>query len=168
MGSGSHRPWREGELLVRPARQEHTRNLADRLSEDDAAELYAAFGLGPRDGLDMCHAMSDEVWTAVKDDGMVGALWGLRCYPTTAGANVWLACDPSEITRAPISFTHIVKEQLRLFSEKNGILYGYADERNQDHLRWLRRLGFEMTRLIPEYGHEKRPFYEFSGEFTEE
>lgn len=47
------------------------------------------------------------------------------------------------------------------FHRRTPLLTNCVDARNTLHLSWLKRSGFVITRLHPEWGVERRPFYEF-------
>ena len=41
------------------------------------------------------------------------------------------------------------------------VLYNYVYAENLAAIKWLKALGFTFVNLHPEYGHMKKPFYEF-------
>ena len=41
------------------------------------------------------------------------------------------------------------------------VLYNYVYAENTSAIKWLKALGFTFIKLHPEYGHLKKPFYEF-------
>lgn len=161
MEPGSRRPWRAGEILIREATKDDALDLAGRLAGPDRREIKTITGKDAKDGLLWCHAVSDECWCGVTEEGDVLAMWGVVVNPGPA-TNVWLLCAP-EVRRAPVAFSRIVQEQLRTFANRYGPLFARADARNEDHLRWIERIGFKVNQIIPEYGVEGLPFYEYVG-----
>jgi len=135
--------------------------IADKMAPADVAELYALSGLDPLEGMMKSHALSDESWVLESDDLGILAMWGVVKDEGPA-ANIWLICSP-EVKAAPISFSKIVKEQVLAMADRIGVLYCYADGRNVDHHRWLKRIGFRETRVLLSFGFEKRTFHEFMG-----
>ena len=41
------------------------------------------------------------------------------------------------------------------------ILYNVVYAENESAIKWLKTLGFTFVKLHPEYGHMKKPFFEF-------
>ena len=162
MVSGTRRPWREGTVLIREATLEDAGAIAAKMATADVAELYALSGLEPREGMMKSHAISDESWALESDTLGILSMWGVVKDDEGPAANIWLICSP-EVKAAPISFSKIVKEQVLSMADRFGILYCYADGRNTDHHRWLKRIGFHETRVLLAFGFEKRTFHEFIG-----
>lgn len=150
--------------MIRPATAEDCIDFAPKIAAEDADEIRAACGLNPIQGFLAAHAMATESW-ALEVDGEVVALYGLR-KDTDFSAVVWLICSP-RVKEAPITFTKMVHAELDRMSNQYGLLHGYADERNEGHLDWLESVGFKFTNVLEDFGPEKRPFYEFAGQFGE-
>lgn len=49
---------------------------------------------------------------------------------------------------------------LTLFHRSYPVLGNYVDERNEVHIRWLKRVGFTVIKRHPHFGFEQRPFLE--------
>ena len=46
-------------------------------------------------------------------------------------------------------------------SIKENVLYNCVYAENRSAIKWLKTLGFTFVKLHPEYGHMKKPFFEF-------
>lgn len=165
MGDRTRRPWGKGSLIIREATTEDVVKFAPTIADEDAAEMRAIAGLDPTDGFLWAHSESDESYCAeVIGTGEIAAMWGAKNNGPAAA--VWLICGPP-VKACPVSFTRVVHEELRRLSDRYGVLYGFADERNHDHLHWLERVGFVFTRTHENFGPEERTFFEFAGSFKD-
>lgn len=45
--------------------------------------------------------------------------------------------------------------------QKENVLYNCVYAENRSAIKWLKALGFTFVKFIPEYGHMKKPFFEF-------
>lgn len=86
------------------------------------------------------------------------------CVPVdeTSGS-VWLL-GSDDLTQPPLRKQFLAEgrvwlNQLHAFRP---LLFNFVDARNTVHIRWLRWMGFTFLRLHPEYGVERRPFWEFA------
>lgn len=165
MGNRTCTPWGKDNLIVRPMVALDAHKFAPVIVEDDENEIRALVGLDPLPAFLWAYAISDEAYAAeIEEDGDIIALWGVQNLLVTPSASIWLICSP-RIKEHPLTFQRIAKGTLGLLSSRYGALLGVADERNQHHLRWLKSLGFTIRRALPEYGAEKRTFYQFEGVF---
>ena len=159
------RRWGSETLSIRPAVALDAHRFAPVIAEEDADEIRALTGLDPLEGFLCAHASSDEDYAAeLSPSGDIIGFWGAKDLKVTRSASVWLICSP-RVKEHPIIFQRLVRGTLKDLSMKYGLLLGVGDERNQHHLRWVNSLGFKITRTLPEYGAERRTFYEFGGRF---
>lgn len=161
MGSSDTKPRVEGELLVRTATSDDCVRIVPELTISDYDEIEATMGLSPQDGLLAAYARSTEAFV-IERNGQVVAIGGLveDEDPDVPFANVWMLATP-KVRKVPISFTKVIRAWLSEYATKYGALYGYADARNKDHIKWIARNGFTIIRIVEEMGPQKRPFYEF-------
>ena len=52
-------------------------------------------------------------------------------------------------------------EWVKVMQKQYKVLLNYIDARNSYAFKWLKFLGFEFTKDVPNYGYEKRTFIEF-------
>ena len=45
--------------------------------------------------------------------------------------------------------------------QKENVLYNSVYAENKSAIKWLKTLGFTFVKFNPEYGHMKKPFFEF-------
>ena len=45
--------------------------------------------------------------------------------------------------------------------QKENVLYNSVYAENRSAIKWLKTLGFTFVKFNPEYGHMKKPFFEF-------
>lgn len=145
---------------TRPSQVFDVHQVAQRMREEDVAELRAANGVGPHDGLIRGFCESSLCLTIVHNDQPIG-MCGVRAddhYPELG--YVWLLATPDlpKITRDFVRQTPAVLAQ---FHKRYPVLTNLVDERNAVHIRWLQRVGFTFINRHPQAGFEQRPFLEF-------
>lgn len=86
--------------------------------------------------------------------------FGMNEYDEDSGL-VWMLATP-EISRSARSVLHWTPQVLTGWHQCRPLLFNYVDARNELHIRWLKRIGFNFLRLVPAFGAEQRPFYEFA------
>lgn len=167
MGNGSGQPRRGADLEVRRANADDMPIIANDLDPEYQRELQALVGEHHVQALFLCHALSDES-SVLCHDGVPIAVWGVQRIDDedTPYAEVWMISSRG-VRKVPVSFTKIVREQLKELSDRFGVLVGYVDARNTNHIRWIERTGFTLTTLFPATDDCPAPFYEFQGSFSD-
>lgn len=133
--------------------------LAPRLRQADVDELRAGSATSPHDALTEGLLHSDPCWTACTDDGTPVVMFGVVPVEPNVGS-VWMLSS-DVIYDYQFSFFKISKRMLDRFNKKWRVMFNACDERNTDHIEWMRRLGYTFIARHPEFGVEKRPFIEF-------
>lgn len=160
MGSPDRRP--RDEAVVGPALTADVLRSIDDLGEDCLLELESLTGLAPREALLALHAGSDR--------STVATLGGRTLFVAGAvpvggdSADVWLF-PAQDLLNRPLLFANLVRAELHEASDHYGILHGYADEHNDQRVRWLRALGFTFLHALIGYGPRRRTVYEYIGSF---
>ena len=150
------------ELIVRPARAEDVRYLADHLRCEDLAEIVAASNMDAYTAIGRGFVESVPRVT-VEFRGKPAAMFGV--VPTEnlesprAGA-IWLL-GTDEIDLFKTRFLRESAQWLEFATRNYDVVGNVVDERNSKHVKWLKWLGFKFLRRIPQYGHLGLPFYEF-------
>jgi hypothetical protein len=148
-------------MTVRPARPEDVASLAPRLRDADRREIQAFSGREPVEELRRGLSLSDPACALVDEADVPLALFGAAPARDRPGVGfVWLLAAP-EAVRRRVAFLRLSREWVARLQERYPVLTNCVDARNTVHLRWLAWCGFSLTRLVPEYGVERRPFYEF-------
>ena len=137
-------------------------DLAPRLRAEDLAELYAAHGsdADPLALLQMGLAVTPDARAAV-DGGRVIALLG--CAPggtlMTPCGRPWLL-GSDECARHGRVFVKAGRAAVQEWARRFGRLENWVDARNDQSIRWLRRLGFRFDLPRPA-GVQGRDFIRF-------
>jgi hypothetical protein len=155
-------------IEVRPATGEDVKYLAARLRHQDVAEIVAASGLEPVIALGQGFVESEQCWT-VTYRGEPCCMFGVVESPHVQWARfgrVWLL-GTEKVQLWSLTFHKLTAAWLRKMSEGYTILGNVVDERQTDHLRWLKRVGFHQIARHDQYGHLGLPFVELVA-FTEE
>lgn len=148
-------------ITVRPARTGDAESLAGRLRDADRREIQAFSGREPLEELRRGLARSDPALALVDERDMPLALFGVAPARDRPGVGyVWLL-GSAELAPRRVAFLRLSRPWVARLQERYPVLTNCVDARNTVHLRWLRWCGFTLTRLVPEYGAERRPFYEF-------
>lgn len=153
--------------MVRDTMLEDCRELARELRMEDRREIQAASDRPPLQVIQEGFARSDPCFTIIWQDRVV-AIFGVA-FLTDEVVNgrsqrvgaVWLLSTP-DLERLRLSFLRQSKFWLKRLAHGYDRLTNVIDDRNVLHRRWLEWLGFTMVQLLPGYGTQGEPFWEFS------
>ena len=144
---------------VRPSKREDCYNLAKSMRKDDVQELFASTGSNPAQALIVAYLSSHRhCYSLILEDEVVG-MFGINRINEKVGIPWLLGSD--KLTKYRVEFHKLAYKYLNTFMDEYNVLFNYVDKRNWQAVRWLKVLGFTFTKLIDEYGYEKKPFYEF-------
>jgi hypothetical protein len=149
-------------IFVRAATEADALSVAQRLREEDRAEVLAAAGIDPRIILPAQVREGREIKAAGIAGGLAEVLFG--CDPMTGDPSVgiiWMLSTPA-IYKHPIEFVATSKRIIGDYRDRFEILTNFVDARNERHIRWLKRLGFHMLRRVETFGAQSLPFIEFA------
>ena len=134
--------------------------LASRLRDSDVAEIRAASGLAPTEGLRRSFDFSTHVWAVREIGGRPIALWGVGPQSLVEGKGCpWLlAAEPFE--RLGPSIARLSRPFLASILDIYPHLENRIDARHARAVRWLSWLGFTVDPAMP-WGVEGRPFHRF-------
>lgn len=149
--------------FVRQATPADALDIAERLREEDRAEILAATGLDPRLALPAGVQGGGFVLTAgVESIGRPEILFGVDPVADCPEVGVaWMVSTPA-IYDYPVEVAVRSRELHNLFHQRYELLTNYMDERNTRHRKWLSWLGFKFIRRVESFGAENRPFIEFA------
>lgn len=149
------------ELIVRLSRGNDPREMAPRLRTEDIAEVVAASGQKPVDALIAGYELSKPAMT-VEYRGRPAAMFGIVPsqleFPRLG--NVWLL-GTNDINLFSREFLRQSRFWLTTITQGFDIVGNVVDERNLDHARWLKWLGFKFIARHEHFGHLGLPFLEF-------
>lgn len=153
--------WSFGKLDVEPSSEHDARYIADNLRPADLAEVSASTGKPPVQIIVDGAAESNPCYTIrVRATGKPCGIFGTRYSEHTQSGIVWLL-GTDDLTAHGTVFVRHSRIWLDKLHEKYRLLWNVIDARNKVHLNWLRWLGFDFVREIPNYGIEKRTFILF-------
>lgn len=149
-------------LVVRASVWHDPIGMAERMRIEDKAEVVAASGHTPLQALAHAFLNSEECYT-VDFNGKPSAMFG--CVPSEADTGVrlgtiWLL-GTDDIPLFTWPFLRNSRTWLDRVCEGFDIVGNFVDERNKQHVKWLRWLKFTFVARHPEFGHLGLPFLEF-------
>jgi len=133
--------------------------LGPRMRQEDVDEVKACSGLFPAEALLLGVEKSVECYTLWAGDQPL-AMYGIVEDQNPSIGCIWLL-GSDLIYEHRVAFLRISRPWIERFQSQYPILYNYIDARNTVHIRWLQWLGFSFISEHPEYGVEKRLFYQF-------
>jgi hypothetical protein len=134
------------------------------MRECDKQEVKANSNKTPKDTMLNGYTLSERPMT-VTVNGIPAAMYGVVRVDNNAGYIWMLGTD--EVTKANFSFLKACRGFVgsKMFPadvfKSYKMLFTYMDSRNTVHINWAKWLGFSIINKHPEYGYEKRLFYEF-------
>lgn len=145
----------------RPLQAGDIAHIAEHLRAADRDELRAAKGEGVdfHDALGMSVLRSSHVWIAA--DAEPVAVFGVAPVSILEGiGSPWFLSTPAAY-KHPRALVVEGKRYLARMREVYPNLVNYVDERNEQSIRWLKRIGFTVHPAEP-YGVAGRPFHRFT------
>jgi hypothetical protein len=134
--------------------------VAERLREDDLAELRAQTDHPPGEVLSLPLAEGWPLSVGISKQGNPTVLWGHIPDREGDSAIVWMV-STAEIAENVIPFLRMSAEIIEDLNQQYPVLHNVIDARNTKHIEWLTWLGFAFIKVIPGFGIQGEPFYEF-------
>lgn len=149
------------EAYQRPSTIHDARYVADNMRAEDAAELQACSGIPPDEAMLLGFFHSKPCMTMVGRDGRIMGMWGVT--PEGTAGRIWMLGTEkmSNMRQDKRVFLRKARAQLELLFNHYPVLFNWVDARNVVHVRWLQHMGFTFVAKHPEWGVERRLFYEF-------
>jgi len=147
------------ELDVIPSIADHCANLAPNLRQSDVDEIRASHGiLDPLTALEHAMLSSDECFSILDGDDTV-AMFGVcdESFLSERGVVWMLARDMRPHARQLLSRA---PEYIARLTEGYESVYNYVDARNDQAIRFLSRMGFDIHPPEP-HGLAGLPFHKF-------
>lgn len=120
--------------------------IADRMRQEDVEEVWALIRCTGREALLASYHASQECWVG-EQDGTVFCIFG--CVPSVSGgATLWMLFT-SDVRYLPLSFFRQSKVHLETLLASYGRLSNYTDTKNTFILKWLKWLGFTVSKAQP-------------------
>jgi len=144
---------------IRESRRVDCYELSKSLKKEDVQEIFASSGNNPIQVLLRAYLYSARYCYSVVLDNKVVGMFGITKLRDGVGIP-WLL-GSNVLTQFPLAFHKETKEYLDKFMKEFKVLFNYVDQRNTIAIKWLKILGFTFTKLIHEFGYQKKPFFEF-------
>lgn len=145
-------------LLVTEAEPGDVEYLAPRLRAADRDEVLASSGKGASEALALGLESSAECYS-VLEAGRAIAMFGVVDHGKGIGSPWLLGSDRVEAHW--FQFARRSRDEFERLRRPWPYLFGFIDDRNKLHHRWLSFLGFEFTECIERYGVGQLPFWRF-------
>lgn len=156
MGSGLQRQdYPLQGVTVRPATAADALAMCPLVRDEDMAEVQA---LGRTVFEALMEGLSYGAYVVERHRVPV-AIFGVAPVSPGFGA-VWML-GTHELKDIRWLFLRESRRWLSVLGDGYELLGNVVDARNHLHIRWLQWLGFSFVQLIPAFGKERRPFYEF-------
>ena len=152
------------EPKVRKALRLDIHRISNNLREADLQEIAAATGEDPHAALLRSFTMSEECYSVIlnDDDEEPVAVFGVVQHPEIEDYGIIWMVGTDKLTDIRTTFLRKSKDWIKqLFGDKYKTIGNFVDQRNEVHVRWLQWCGFTLNRIVPHFGVEKLPFYEF-------
>ena len=144
---------------IRSSKKDDCYNLSKTMRKGDVQEVFASTGSNPVQALIKAYLSSHRhCYSIILDNELVG-MFGINRVNENVGIPWLLGSD--KLTQHKLEFYRKSVEYLNTFMDEYNVLFNYVDKRNWQAIRWLKGLGFHFTKLVSDYGYEKKPFYEF-------
>ncbi len=133
-------------------------DLAPRLREMDLRELRAVTDDAPAEVLSRDIAGSDFAWAAVIG-GRCHALFGVTSFPATPGVGIPWFLSSDIAVKFRREWLEVAPRYLDAMHAKYRTLTNAVHQENAVSIRWLRRMGFQLTEPLQIRGE---PFIVFT------
>ena len=145
-------------MIVRPATVADCRALFPLLRECDRREIELATGDSTVQVLLDSLESSEEAWVGIGDQGELLGIYGVARIGDMGGP--WMLATP-DVYRYSKELVRDGREWVKGILPRYSMLFNFVHEDNTRSIAWLRKLGFTIGKLVPEYGAAKAPFYLF-------
>lgn len=139
--------------------------IHDKLRAVDNFEILAASGNTPLEALLHGFKYNVESYCITKDNKPI-AIGGLVAAKDSSEAYPWMVAT-DELLLHQAFFLRVSKPFVHDMLLRYPKLRNFALARNTTHTKWLKWLGFSITRTVEDYGYLKVPFVEFQMERKE-
>lgn len=148
-------------VTLRPIEDHDIDSLACNLRDDDRREITAIYGPDVVNAIRASVRQSDPDFTfAAEYKGELIAMIGCGSLGLLGNAGMPWLLGTDEVKRHAKSLCILSRQHLTRWLERYRVLINHVDARNELHITWLKRMGFEFGDPIP-VGIFRMPFYPF-------
>ena len=147
--------------MVREATLQDCLFMSTRLREADCNEIKAAGGSDPLSSLVEGLLNSSNPRVGVNKNNEPVIMWGVIPTSEYRVGSVWALATNELAKDHRIQFLRHSRRYVEELHIDFDLVFNVVDARNDLHIQWLRWLDFTFIKAVPNYGPEKRLFYEF-------
>lgn len=136
-------------------------HIGAHMRQSDIDEVRASGSAPPEDVVRQSLQLSSIAFCVESDTHGPCAMFGAAPGGLPGLGIVWML-GTDGIRKEGYSIARKTRTYFDELNREYPVLWNMIDGRNSLSMRWLRWGGFELLRLHPEYGPEKRPFYSFA------
>lgn len=144
---------------VVPASDAHVDAMAPLLREGDRQEIWAAAGLGAREGLALSLAASVYAWTWLVED-VPACMFGVSCPDRSSGTGIPWLLSGGLVDRHWRPFLKYHRPFLARMRRDFDLLTNWVDASYGQAIHWLHWMGFTILPAAP-YGPFGLPHHPF-------
>ena len=132
--------------------------VIDNLRVLDKVEAWYQTGEQPEEAVRRTYLSSKKVMTIAGDDDQPMGLCGV-----IVNGVIWMVATEELFStrKYKIQLIREGRKWIDNLLQKENVLYNCVYAENRSAIKWLKTLGFTFVKFIPEYGHMKKPFFEF-------
>jgi len=145
-------------VITRKATIADAAALFPRLREADRKEIALSSGDHTASVLVRSIEASEEAWAVLNDAGEVFVLYGVARLGKFGGP--WMVASP-EVYRHSKELVKTGREWVVSLLPRYSRLFNFVHAENLRSIAWLKRLGFTIGELVPDFGAGKAPFHFF-------
>src|SRR5713101_3828645 len=144
--------------MIRPAKSEHAKLMADDLLQDIKEEVWASGGYTPLEACEVALKNSAYSWAGYLYDELA-CLFGIMevSSPTAGNFAIPWALTGHAVHKYPFTYWRGCKDVVKIIQPEFPLLINMVDARRQYALHWIRRLGFKVYDPEP-WGKFQMPF----------
>ena len=144
--------------------QEHVDYVAARMRKADIDEIWASSLQTPKEALQLAFDDNTYMQTGIVKGEPV-CIWGVSMGSLIGPVgHPWMLGTEALEGPAGIAFLRRCRKPLKTMRHGYGTLLNYVDARNIKAIKWLRFMGFTVSKETEEYGALKLPFHRFEME----
>jgi ribosomal protein S18 acetylase RimI-like enzyme len=132
--------------------------VIDNLRVLDKVEAWYQTGEQPEEAVRRTYLSSKKVMTIAGDDDQPMGLCGV-----IVNGVIWMVATEELFStrKYKIQLIREGRKWIDNLLQKENVLYNCVYAENRSAIKWLKALGFTFVKLHSEYGHMKKPFFEF-------
>lgn len=145
-------------MIIRKATAADCHELFPKLRKQDRVEIELSSG-DPTVGV-MLRSLeaSDEAWVALDESGELFGIYGVA--EVQGLGSPWMVATPT-VYRYSRELVRDGRAWVQSILPRYSRLFNFVHAENTQSIAWLRRLGFTIGELVPDYGAGKAPFHLF-------